>query len=250
MIERRAFLLSSLGATVGVGLDTSWCPGGEPKKIITTHNGWKIDSGFGIPETKLLTQSLAKFYERFVRYSRVRGAAGKQGVMLCEGFPYDDFLDYRTQNKWESYMIVQVNRIVLACITGKYIEPFPKITIRRGYEKGNWVARAQCSTMRVHNNSHRKDKSCFDGQFVITVNDYYLNNRNEGQHYSDVGYWAGTIAHELLHNLGHNHPVPGDASYANYHLYQMVCMDSAIAQNWNYEYGTKPSYKSCCSWTD
>ncbi|MGB8507034.1 MAG: hypothetical protein WCD76_01385, partial [Pyrinomonadaceae bacterium] len=85
-------------------------------------------------------------------------------------------------------------------------QPFPDIYIRKGYEqttKGytGWVARAPYDTVKIFWDWDIKEwRLSDDSKFEITLNNYYVN---AGRIYSDPEYWAGTIAHEMGHNLGH-----------------------------------------------
>jgi hypothetical protein len=53
------------------------------------------------------------------------------------------------------------------------------------------------------------------GSFSIYLNEHYLQQAGI---YKDVNYWAGTIGHEMLHNLGHQHPDSTDAKYQQYQI--------------------------------
>jgi len=68
-----------------------------------------------------------------------------------------------------------------------------------------------------------------DSKFVITLNKYYVAGPGI---WSDADYWAGTIAHEMMHNLGHRHP---DISDPDYKKYQINVVDEVI-QNDGYDY--------------
>jgi hypothetical protein len=119
-------------------------------------------------------------------------------------------------------------------------QPFPDIYIRRGYEAdGGWVAKAPYDTVRIFwDRENTEWRLSDDSKFVITLNNYYVAAHGI---YSDPNYWAGTIAHEMLHNLGHRHP---DATDPNYEKYQINLLDEVI-QGVGYSYkGDRPGRHS------
>jgi hypothetical protein len=119
---------------------------------------------------------------------------------------------------------------------------FPDIYIRKGYEKSprgqiGWIASAPYDTVRIYwdGESWRATR---DSKFEITVNNYFLAGPDV---YSDPEYWAGTIAHEMMHNLGHRHP---DIDDPDYKRYQINVVDEVI-QNNGYDYkGSRPTLLS------
>ena len=103
---------------------------------------------------------------------------------------------------------------------------FPDIYIRWAHEKptpgdNGWVARARYNTVTIYWDGDGWS-STEDSKFVITLNNYYVAAHDV---YSDAEYWAGTIAHEMLHNLGHRHPNSDDP---NYKKYQINVVDEVI----------------------
>lgn len=69
------------------------------------------------------------------------------------------------------------------------------------------------------------------GSFDIAINRYLLGNRDRFAYCGhDVNVWAGIIAHEMLHNLGHTHP-PGTYQRTFIREYE-----NAIRFNGNYTY--------------
>ncbi len=110
---------------------------------------------------------------------------------------------------------------------------FPDVYIRYAHEEPaegdtGWVARARYDTVTIYWDGDGWS-STGDSKFVITLNNYYVAAHGV---YSNAEYWAGTIAHEMLHNLGHRHP---NSSDPNYEKYQINVVDEVI-QNDGYVY--------------
>jgi len=100
---------------------------------------------------------------------------------------------------------------------------FPHIHVRAGYEKnGHWLGRANTNLVTIRKANGRVQQS---GSFDITLNRYYLAS---GGTYSDPEEWASTIAHEMLHNLGHLHPRGADALSDRY---QINALNNAVLSN-------------------
>lgn len=110
---------------------------------------------------------------------------------------------------------------------------FPDIYISKGYEQTHegetgWVASAPYNTVKIYWEGQGW-RATSDSKFVITLNTYYVAGPGV---WSKADYWAGTIAHEMMHNLGHRHP---DISDPNYLKYQINVVDEVI-QNDGYDY--------------
>jgi len=92
----------------------------------------------------------------------------------------------------------------------------PHLRIRAEFVPGDGVAHAPVGTVKTSygaappqfgltGNATQWRTPVIQGTFEITLNKAYLGERD----YSpgrDADYWAGVIAHEMLHNLGHTHP--------------------------------------------
>lgn len=85
---------------------------------------------------------------------------------------------------------------------------FPQLTIRSRYEpRGSWVGEASVGRVRTeYYVINGRNVPSVTGSFDITLNTGLLGNAayHAGR---DAAYWAGVITHEMLHNLGHEHPV-------------------------------------------
>lgn len=122
--------------------------------------------------------------------------------------------------------------------------PFPDIYIRMGYEKtrkgySGWVARAPLNTVKIFWDWGLEEwRLSDDSKFDITLNNALLAT---GGIYSDPEYWAGTIAHEMAHNLGHRHPSPSDPNFSKY---QINVLDEVIQNDGHSLKGSRPTLLS------
>lgn len=96
---------------------------------------------------------------------------------------------------------------------------FPRITIQHsntppGKDRPGWVGYAYYNKVRIYWN-YEKDNWDREGDFQLYLNQYYL--RQDGIYQSE-DYWAGTVVHEMLHNLGHQHPDVTDATYGSFQI--------------------------------
>lgn len=103
---------------------------------------------------------------------------------------------------------------------------FPQIFIyhsntppKRG--RAGWVGYAYYNKVSIYWDfqTQRWERS---GNFQMYLNQHFLKKYGI---YKSVDYWAGTIAHEMLHNLGHQHP---DASNKQYQSYQINVLANAV----------------------
>lgn len=121
---------------------------------------------------------------------------------------------------------------------------FPDVYIRKGYEQtrrgySGWVARAPLGTVKLFWDWRLEEwRLSDDSKFDITLNNYHLA---AGGIYSDPEYWAGTIAHEMAHNLGHRHPSASDPNYAKY---QINVLDEVIQNDGHSLKGARPTLLS------
>ena len=98
-------------------------------------------------------------------------------------------------------------------------DAFPKINIYYKNEppkKGEtgWVGYAFYNRVSVYwdfaaQNWKRR------GDFQLYLNQHFLQQSGI---YKNENYWAGTIVHEMMHNLGHQHPNAGSERYNQYQI--------------------------------
>ena len=94
----------------------------------------------------------------------------------------------------------QVHILSLPNSPGNDEPPFPHVHLNAYHEESEVLGRAALNEVTIKyagNNTYRQL-----GEFKVDLNRYQLGAGGEG---SDPEWWAGTIAHEMLHNLGHKH---------------------------------------------
>jgi len=197
----------------------------------------EIDNRFGTAERMILAQACQLAVERMQsteirsKVSQLSGFASLSSSVMSRSHATDT-----SESRWN---LLGRQLATLSLPNGPYdSEPaFPNIYILYGSEAprgggSGWLGRAYLDLVTVYWDSAQgewKQK----GKFVLTINDYFVAR---GQRYSDPNDWAGTIAHEMLHNLGHSHP---DSSDPNYSKFQINVLD-ALVQNYGSEYKGTP----------
>jgi len=78
--------------------------------------------------------------------------------------------------------------------------PFPDVEINAYHREDDSWGRADVGRVKVYWAGYGIDWS---GKFKVELNRYHLGSAGAG---SNPEMWASTIAHEMLHNLGHDHP--------------------------------------------
>ncbi|WP_339749728.1 hypothetical protein [uncultured Rubinisphaera sp.] len=118
------------------------------------------------------------------------------------------------------------------------IDQRPELYIYAEYEKDKdaygW---ANTNLVQV---KFRKSGVDISGDFKIHLNTYYLGA--EG-YLSSPSFWAGTIAHEMLHNLGHLHIK--DRSNPNYSRCQLIAHERAVYYQGAYRRGLNRPHIKC-----
>jgi hypothetical protein len=119
---------------------------------------------------------------------------------------------------------------------------FPDVYIYYGYEprregEKGWLGHAPYDTVRIYWDSEAKEWRQ-KGSFKITLNNHFVA---AGGRYSEANDWAGTIAHEMLHNLGHRHP---DSNDPNYSKYQINVLDEVVQNDGEGYKGSRPTLLS------
>lgn len=191
----------------------------------------EIDDRFGTRETAILKKACDLAVER-LQHKSVRKAVYEE----AEYSSLSDTVMRRanaTDTSTSRWNLLYRQLLTLSLPNGENDTepPFPDIFIeyesegpRSGYR--GWLGRAPLDRVTIYwDGKEWKQK----GSFYITINDYFVAR---GKRFSDPNEWAGTIAHEMLHNLGHNHP---SINNSNWSKYQINVLDEII-QNFGYGY--------------
>jgi hypothetical protein len=107
---------------------------------------------------------------------------------------------------------------------------FPKVNLRAYHEDDGTLGRAKLDKVIIRSSDAKTVRQ--SGEFEVWLNRYYLAARGK---YSRPEPWAATIAHEMLHNLGHCHGDVGDGDYGEW---QIVVFDKIVENNGLYGAGS------------
>jgi hypothetical protein len=264
-MNRRRFL-----STLGAGISAAWLFGSpstvvayDPAHRIRRTNGWTIDPQFGRRETQILTDALARFYERFLQSYGWGDYVGPNRTFRLRND--SDAWDNVTQRHVDHYRPgVNTRNIFVAdwrAMRAHFVtdgKPFPPLTLRFiNHPRAGFVAQAHYDMILINDfpndtaytTTGRTAKNgggvASRGEFDIEINDWYLaNDQQVGRHSSDPNYWAGVISHEAWHNLGHGHPPR--RSDPNYYQHQMVLHEMCIMQNSSIRYGHESATPVYC----
>jgi hypothetical protein len=205
--------------------------------------GYEISNDFGAAETRLLTDGLAHFYQGFLQphWTKIPELSTDAGSLLADNFDRTDYDGVIKDSR--EYMYRQFIRMDQRGTD----DVFPKVTLQYGLqENGDWVARTYPNTVQVHsaNSDNFARTGRYSGEFRIQVNDFYVNNRKLGRHYADPMFWAGVIAHEAIHDLGHLHLKR--RSDDGYYLYQLTLIEHLVMTYGRARYGMKNGTPCLC----
>jgi hypothetical protein len=253
-MNRRKFLASLSGGMAGLCfLGTGSARAYDPAHRIRSQNGIRIDNRFGNTERRILNDALCHFYAKFLQPYSPRGitrwadAAYNVTGRLVDRYGRDNarHIFYAEWLKmWQHFVH-----------SGR---GFPPINLKFINEpQGYFVAQAHLDMIRIndwpsdtpYSSTGRNDGVVSRGEFDIEINDWHLaNDARIGRHSSDPIYWAGVIAHEAWHNLGHGHPGPaeGGRGHPQYYVHQMVLHEMCVMQDTSIRYGTRLSRPVYC----
>lgn len=204
----------------------------EPAHAINTAK-CEVDGRFGRTETTILRRACDAAVER-LQSEQVRRKvyeAAKYALISDSVMSRSNIRNTPT-DRWN---LLNQQLLVLSLPNGANDTepPFPDIFIEYAHAPESsgrgWLGRAQLNKVTVFWDGREWKQK---GSFHIIINDYYVA-RGE---FSDPDDWAGTIAHEMLHNLGHTHPSSGDSDWDKY---QINVLDE-IVQSYGYEYKGAP----------
>jgi hypothetical protein len=257
-MNRRTFLASVAGG-VGAfcGLGTRPALAYDDAHRIRKTAGWTIDNDFGRVERQILTDALGHFYARFLQ-PYAPGDYGGDRVWRARDWS-NAFSDVTARHIGHYVDGFGERKIFGADWTDMWRhfvdagKPFPPVTLKFvSVERAGFVAQAHYDMILINSfpndvayqATNRDDNVKSRGEFEIEINDWYLGNRAEGRHYVDPVYYAGVIAHEAWHNLGHGHPLR--RSDANYYQHQIVLHEMCIMRNSSIRYGDEAGTPVYC----
>ena len=189
----------------------------------------EIDNRFGATERRILEEACQ------LAVKRMQSPALRDKVNQQSSFSYlsDSVMSrsHATDSRDSRWNLLRRQLLTLSLPNGPNDSgpSFPDVYVLYGNEQPTgselgWLGRAYLDLVTIYwDSTDREWKQ--KGSFVLTINDYFVAR---GQRYSDPNDWAGTIAHEMLHNLGHMHP---DSSNPDYSKYQINVLDALIQNN-------------------
>ena len=187
-----------------------------------THN---IHDGFTAEETNVITNALQVVVNRLFT-PRVRDCmyriTGDYGYHLAAGIYTRSNL--AEDNDYDGYK--DILRFQLDCLEQKSVrQTFPTIHIWPWHEQSQTIAKGTLDCVTI---TSKGTKFTTSGEFNVWLNRYHLAAPTSTG--SDADFWAGTIVHEMLHNLGHSHDDYSDS-------WQINVFEKCLAQDGNYSPG-------------
>lgn len=183
-------------------------------------------SGFAAKDVRLLRQAVDLAVTRLQNENIWRATYANSRYALVTNEAYrGSMLLSANENSW-NLLWRQLYYLSLPNDDGDTEPAFPNIKITGIYEapekgRGNWLGRAPLDTVQVRMEDGAVRQS---GSFTLSLNTYYFGSN---EYYSDPNEWAATIAHEMLHNLGHRH----DSSTVAYDSLQIIMLDREVKYN-------------------
>jgi hypothetical protein len=225
------------------------------------REGDVIDPGFTNAQQNLLRQALTILYGRLLT-TKVQAAFNAQGGNPWPkgnqpGTQYDQAswqkFDSWLRDNHQNILSFQMGRF-RDVIFDRKTAKFPKINVGRYYavpngptkedkEYGDSLARGPYGTVFIPRDKEGKVQPP-EGSFELAINAYFLGTKLQVG-YDNPNYWAGVLTHEMCHNLGHGHPLAGEAHFKNRHLYQMYLLQLSVATVGNFKFGDNQDHFTC-----
>lgn len=186
-------------------------------------------TGFAAKDVGMLKQAVNLAVIRFQEERIRQNAYSQAGYALVTSFAYkNSHLLAGNENSW-NLMWRQLYYLSRPNGPGDTTPAFPDIEIRGVYSPPSmgsrgWLGRANYDTVNIYRSGRDIRQN---GRFSIQLNTYFFNR---SAFYADPNEWAATIAHEMLHNLGHRH----DSSQVAYETLQIIAFDRAVKYNGRY----------------
>lgn len=218
-LRKRALMLTLL-----VALYLSLCPA-----LYAKNSARYYYSGFTTDQQVLLKKAVNIAVSRIQDQSIWTDTYAQSKYALVTNYAYhDSHLLAPNENSW-NLLWRQLYYLSLPNDTDDKTPAFPNIRIKGEYvppamgERG-WLGHAPYNTVSVMMTSGSVRQT---GEFTLTLNTYYFG---KSDYYSNADEWAATIAHEMLHNLGHRH----DDKSVQYESLQIIALDHAVKYNGHY----------------
>jgi hypothetical protein len=198
---------------------------------IILHPKWTTDSElhFVESERKTVTGALDTLAVRFLRDDVVENA-----IAMTEHhdkfWPFHNpFVPHELVDTWSKvrdYFLFTQREYLKHKEFGIVLYPFDE----GGTDDGLWtIANAPAASVTIADNS-------IEGTFVVGLNKRVLSNAAVfGPWATDEGFWAAVLAHEILHNLGHQHPYPDNCSFVREY-------ENAVFRDGKWDRATEPGY--------
>ena len=229
-MNRRSFLRTS--TVLGCGLPFT--------SLISFSNfsiNYKIHSGFTNAEKNLIERALQVLANRLTDdhiCQNVYDILGNYGYYLDGGTWENSKLDAKP-GYYKSYANLLEWQLRMLRTKGKRGE-FPTINIYAYHKKEDIWAKAPLQTVKLVS-VQRGTKFETHGQFKMYLNRWMLGADIKGG--KDPEHWASVFAHEMLHNLGHDH------ERKNYDSWQINVFEKAIYWNGRYKKFSNSLFWSC-----
>lgn len=245
--RRKLLFMGSAGA-LSIAVPSTVLAAQSGNRILTCE-GYTIDAQFGVKERAILTDAIGTFYARFLQhyydwesafYKTAAYHFQENVVPDYSGYPFERYGEARY---WTHALMARMRYYFLPKSPSSLGLPFPHITINYVNEPSeDFVAQAKVGIMHMHDAGHR-DGPNWTGRFELDVNDWYVANGDYESGF-DSDYWAGVIAHELLHNLGLRHPPSREEP--SYYRHQLILWEMAVMQDAPVRYGARLAHPVRC----
>lgn len=175
---------------------------------------YEFDKDFSGDEEKLVDKAMKLLNERFFDEEVIKCAMGNHELVSIDT-DYTSDMDYVDNFKHAKIVMVWQWRALLKD------KNTPKIKFISYFEKDGAFARAPVGVTKIKRLGDAEWS--IKGNFEVELNQFHLDsNTKRGK---DPLFWAGAIAHEMMHNLGHSH---SDGKDDDYQDYQMIAFEQCL----------------------
>lgn len=187
-VNRRSFLAACGGSLVGA---MGWNASVQKAQAVTNFQYYMPANAFTPREAQILAQALNHIAVHLTD-PRIIGQSYQTARRSIVDNNYCNAIGMPQRNDWSwACMGYQLTH---------YLRRFtPRVQLYPYYARNNYWANAPVGVVRTLDLTRATGR--IQGEFVINVNRYWLGN-GPG---ADSAVWAGVLAHEMMHNLGHIH---------------------------------------------